>query len=83
MKLLDDKGYYSAKEIKESIDNNITPYIPTPKKSDPQAKTGLYTQDKFAYDKKEDCYLCPNNQKLKKSTFYSFSLGYLKLSPLC
>jgi len=32
MKLLVDKGYYSAKKIKESIDNNITPHIPTPQK---------------------------------------------------
>jgi len=79
MKLLADKGYYSAKEIKESIDNNITPYIPTPKKSDPQAKTGLYTQDKFAYDKKEDCYLCPNNQKVKKSTFTQKKRGRVNL----
>jgi transposase len=64
-----DKGYYNTKEIKISIDNNITPYIPTPNKHDPQAKTNLYTQDKFFYDKKESCYICPNKQKLQKATF--------------
>jgi len=79
MKFLADKGYYSAKEIKESIDNNITPYIPTPKNSDPQAKTGFYTQDKFTYDEKEDCYLCPNKQKLKRATFTQKKKGRVNL----
>jgi transposase len=79
MKILADKGYYSAKEIKESLDNNITPYIPTPKKNDPQAKTGLYTQDKFFYDEKEDCYLCPNNQKLEKAIFTQQKRGRVNL----
>ena len=79
MKLLADKGYYSTKEIKASIDNNITTYIPTPKKSDPQAKTDLYTQDKFAYDEKEDCYLCPNNQKLTRATFTQKKNGRVNL----
>ncbi|CAA6818871.1 MAG: Transposase [uncultured Sulfurovum sp.] len=79
IKILADKGYYNAKEIKESLDNNITPYIPTPKKNDPQAKTGLYTQDKFSYDEKEDCYLCPNNQKLEKAIFTQKKRGRVNL----
>lgn len=79
MKLLADKGYYNAKETKASIDNNITPYIPIPKKSNPQAKTGLYIQDQFTYDKKEDCYLCPNNQKLKKAPFTQKKNGRVNL----
>ncbi|MCK4441675.1 MAG: transposase, partial [Sulfurovaceae bacterium] len=79
IKLLADKGYYNAKEIKESIENSITPYIPTPKKNDPQAKTGLYTQDKFSYDGKEDCYICPNNQKLRKATFIQKKRGRVNI----
>jgi len=79
MKLLTDAGYYSAKEIKESINNHITPYLPTPKKNDPQAKTGFYTQDKFAYDGKEDCYLCPNKQKLSRATFTQIKRGRVNL----
>lgn len=74
-----DKGYYNAKEIKKSIDNNITPYISTPKSNDPQAKTGLYTQDKFSYDEKKDCYICPNNQILNKASFTQKKKGKVNL----
>lgn len=63
-----DKGYYNTTNIKECIDNNITPYLPTPKYK-PSSKSGFFTSDKFEYDTTEDCYRCPNNQMLLKAPY--------------
>jgi len=32
IEVLADKGYYNAKEIKECVDNGITPYVPEPER---------------------------------------------------
>lgn len=66
---LADGGYYSASEIRKVLQEGITLYLPTPKHNDPQSKKGLYTKDKFEYDKNNDCYICPNNQQLQKKSF--------------
>ena len=72
-----DKGYYNTSNIKECIDNGITPYISTPKHK--QSKTEFYTEDKFTYEKSHDCYICPNNQQLKKASFVQKKRDKIKL----
>jgi len=61
-----DKGYDSAMEIKKCIDNNINPIVPRSKKEHPNKDK--FARDKFIYDKEQDCYICPNNQRLIKSS---------------
>lgn len=60
-----DKGYDNAIEIKKCIDDNINPIVPRSKKEQPNKDK--YSRDKFIYDKKENCYICPNNQQLTQS----------------
>ncbi len=63
-----DMGYDSAKEIKKCIDDNINPIVPRSNKQQPQKDKGLFPRDKFIYDKNNDCYICPNNKILHKTT---------------
>ena len=63
-----DKGYYNTNDIKECIDNNINPYVSIPKYKQ-STKNKLFSADRFVYDDKEDCYICPNNQTLTKASF--------------
>ncbi|SFV59269.1 Mobile element protein [hydrothermal vent metagenome] len=67
MNIIADKGYYNTNEIKKCIDNNITPFLSTPKYKQPKGE--LFTADKFEYDEEKDCYRCPNNQELTKASF--------------
>ena len=62
-----DKGYYNTVNIKKCIDNRITPYLSTPKYK-ASKKTDFFKSNKFEYNIQDDCYLCPNNQKLIKSS---------------
>jgi transposase len=67
LEVLADKGYYDAKEIKECVDNGITPYIPEPANTAPKdvniPEPG-YRKDKFRYHDEEDIYVCPEGSKL-------------------
>jgi hypothetical protein len=66
-----DKGFFSQEEIKECVDNGITPYIPEPKKSTSgKAKSaGIpapeFFEDKFVYNKATDTYTCPAGRVLR------------------
>ncbi len=62
-----DKGYYSSKEIKKCIEEGIEVIVPpraTAKTK--KIKNAKFSKNQFIYNHKEDCYICPNNQKLKK-----------------
>jgi len=65
--ILADSGYYSAKEIDKCEQEGIEPIVPIPNKSKQQKDRGYFTHDQFQYDQDNDCYICPNNQKLTKS----------------
>ena len=60
-----DKGYHKFEEIKECVDNGITPYVPEPSRGEANAarRRGIPTiefyEDKFIYDKKSNTYTCP------------------------
>lgn len=63
---LGDSGYYNGEQIKECEEQNITVYVPIPDKSKSMAKKGRLTRDQFEYDSDEDCYLCPQGEKLNR-----------------
>ncbi len=65
-----DKGFFSFIEIKECVDNGITPYVPeqnrygvgfVKKKGVPARE---FHSDKFAYDKVTDTFVCPAGNRL-------------------
>jgi hypothetical protein len=63
-----DKGYYSNTEVRQCVDNGITPYM---EKADTSANTklGLYGKSKFSFDPVKDVYHCPG----EKEPDYRFS----------
>lgn len=63
LEVLADMGYYDGQQVKECIEEGITPYIP---KADTSAnrKLGLFAKDDFRYDSEQDCYWCPSGEKL-------------------
>jgi len=66
LNIVGDTGYYSAKEFKKCEEDNINAIVPEANKQQVQKDKGKYTRDEFTYDNKNDCYICPNNQELKK-----------------
>jgi transposase len=61
--VLADMGYYDGQQVKDCLDEGITPYIPKPDTS-ANKKLGLFTKKDFRYDPELDCYWCPTEQKL-------------------
>jgi hypothetical protein len=68
-----DKGYFSFVQIKDCVDNGITPYVPE------QSRYGVgfvkrkgipareFHSDKFVYDLGTDTFMCPAGNKLSFS----------------
>jgi len=63
LEVLADMGYYDGQQVKDCLDEGITPYIPKPDTS-ANKKLGLFTKKDFRYDPELDCYWCPAEQKL-------------------
>ncbi len=61
--VLADMGYYDGQQVKDCLDEGITPYIPKPDTS-ANKKLGLFTKKDFRYDPALDCYWCPAEEKL-------------------
>lgn len=65
-----DKGFFNFIEIKECLDNGVTPYVPEQNRHGAGLvkKTGIPTRefgsDKFVYDKGTDTFLCPAGKRL-------------------
>jgi transposase len=61
--VLADMGYYDGQQVKECLEEDITPYIP---KADTSAnkQLGLFSKSDFNYDPEQDCYWCPAGQIL-------------------
>ena len=64
--ILADTGYYSALEIEKCQKENIDTVVAIPNTQKAQKDRGYYTHSDFTYDKKRDCYICPNQQILTK-----------------
>lgn len=82
LEVLADKGYYNAVEIKECVDNGITPYIPEPASTVPRdvnIPEPSYYKGKFRYDAQQDVYICPGGSKL---TFRGLAPRYGKVMRL-
>jgi len=62
-----DKGYYSSKELKKCIEDKIETIIP-PRATAKTKKiqSARFSKNQFIYNHQDDCYICPNNQELKK-----------------
>jgi transposase len=56
--VLADAGYYTAAQVKQCVEQQLTPYIPA---SDTSANTklGLFGKSKFTYDAAKNVYVCP------------------------
>jgi transposase len=62
---LSDKGYYDFVEIKQCVDNGVTPYVAVKRSgSGGSIISPEFTADKFIYDKSTDAYVCPAGQRL-------------------
>lgn len=61
-----DTGYYSSKEFKKCHEDNINAIVPEAHIKQVQEDKGKFTRDAFFYDSKTDCYICPNNEILKR-----------------
>jgi len=66
MKVAADTGYYNPKEIKKCLDANIEVYVPLPNKQQSQKERGKFPRDAFTFNEEKDCYICPENQPLKR-----------------
>jgi transposase len=68
-----DKGFFNFMEIKECVDNGITPYVPEQNRwgAGWVKKTGIptreFSSDKFVYDKDTDTFVCPAGKRLEFS----------------
>jgi hypothetical protein len=68
-----DKGFFNFMEIKECVDNGVTPYVPEQKRHGAGwvKKTGIptreFSSDKFVYDRGTDTFLCPAGNRLEFS----------------
>ena len=68
LEVVADAGYFKRDEIKKCAENNITCYIPQPRKSH-NRKKGLFTDKDFVYDRERDCYVCPAGISLYSTTY--------------
>jgi len=61
-KIIADKKYGTGKNFKKLADMGHEAFIPVQKHSN---KKGLFDQDKFSFDPKEDIFICPEGKSLK------------------
>ncbi len=69
---LADKGYHTGEEIRKCHEAGVETMVAIPKTPvSSQAPDPAYNQPEFMYDKENDCYFCPQGQKLTSSgTWY-------------
>ncbi len=58
-----DRGYFSAGQIKDCADADITPTLPKPQTSR-NRKKGMFVKADFRYEADEDAYVCPAGETL-------------------
>ena len=62
-----DKGYWSTVEIKQCIDDKIDVIVPPTSTGQEQRNRGKFGKEMFVYDKEQDAYICPNNERIPRS----------------
>lgn len=63
-----DSGYFDTDNLKEIDDKNITVIVPSIKQASGK-EIQPYDKERFQYDSKENCYLCPEGHRLRYSHF--------------
>ena len=63
---LADSGYYSGEQIKQASEKGIEIYVPVPQRRGPKVKEGRFTREQFSYDAENDCYVCPQGEKIAR-----------------
>jgi transposase len=63
LKVLADKGYYNAEDLKECVKAGITPYVSKQTYSNGTGDRDFYA-DKFIYNREKNVYLCPAGHEL-------------------
>lgn len=66
LKVLADKGYYNAADLKICENENIITYVAKQVFPNSTGEEEFYL-DKFKYDKEENVYICPKGEKLYTS----------------
>ena len=66
MTIVADTGYYSSKELKKCVEDNIDAIVPQANTKKMQEDKGVFPRDAFIYNAEDDCYICPNEQALNK-----------------
>ncbi len=62
---LGDKGYFDFMQIKQCVDNGVTPFVAVKRSgSGGSIVSPEFTADKFRYDNDADLYVCPAGQRL-------------------
>jgi hypothetical protein len=61
---LADTGYHNGKQLKASEEQGVTVYVAIPKRAGTAAQQGRIGFKDFHYNVEEDCYLCPQGNKL-------------------
>ncbi len=93
LEVLADRGYYRMEEIKSTVDEGITPYVPKALTSG-KASAGLFDRRDFSYIEQDDEYQCPAGERLpnrmktieKGKTLYRYwssKRGSCKLKSKC
>lgn len=62
-KVLADKGYYKAEDLKRIVGKGITPYVSKQVYSNGTGDKDFYS-NKFTYDKERNVYVCPAGNEL-------------------
>jgi transposase len=64
-----DSGFFDSEQIKDCVDNGITPYVTEQRSIGSAWRAGVPTPEfyksEFAYDKEGDAYTCPEGEKLE------------------
>jgi transposase len=62
-KILADKGFYKARDLKKCVSKEITPYVAKQTYSNGTGDKDYYN-DKFIFDKEKNIYICPAGKEL-------------------
>ena len=64
-----DAGFFDSLEIKECVDNGVTPFVAQEKYNPGLGRSGVpsseFSLEKFVYDGSVDVYVCPAGQRLE------------------
>lgn len=93
LEVIADRGYYNMEEIKATVDEGITPYVPKSLTSNNKSK-GLYDRRDFVYIENDDEYQCPAGERLPRRTmalegkkrmwrYWSSNCGKCRLKSKC